>query len=165
MRKLVALAAGLLVLAFANYGIYARERLVRDGHLVFLRLAPVDPRSFMQGDYMRLNFEAADRALAASTPAEGGDGRLVLAVDAHGIGTYRRLDDGRPLAPGEAVIRYRVRGGVPRLPTNAFFFQEGRSAFYAGAQYGAFRVAPDGEAILTGLRGSRLEPLGPPAVR
>ncbi len=27
--------------------------------MVLLRLAPVDPRSLMQGDYMRLNYELA----------------------------------------------------------------------------------------------------------
>jgi len=166
MRKAVALAAGLLVLAFANYGIYARERLVREGRLVLLRLGPVDPRSLMQGDYMRLHFQVADQAESAPGAQGRTDGRIVVAVDADQVGSFRRLDDGRPLAPDEARIRYRIRGGgVPRLTTDSFFFEEGRAATYAGAQYGEFRVAPDGEAILTGLRGPRLEPLGRPAVR
>ena len=63
MRKAVALIAGLAVLAFVNFGIYGRERLLTEGQVVLLRMAPVDPRSLMQGDYMRLNFEAADAAL------------------------------------------------------------------------------------------------------
>ncbi|HMC93020.1 MAG TPA: GDYXXLXY domain-containing protein [Allosphingosinicella sp.] len=165
MRKAVALVAGLLVLAFVNYGIYGRERLVREGRVVVLRLAPVDPRSLMQGDYMRLRFEAADQAQLASGADSRADGRIVLALDANNVGTYRRIDDGRPLGPGEAVIRYRIRNGWSRLATDSFFFEEGQAETYAHAQYGAFRVAPDGEAILTGLRGPHLEPLGPQAVR
>lgn len=165
MRKAIALLAGLLVLGFVDYGIYGRERLVREGNLVFLRLAPVDPRSLMQGDYMRLRFEAAERPGGLFMPVAEGDGRIVLGVDANHVGTYRRLDDGRPLAPGEALIRFRVRGGAARLASDAYFFQEGQSALYAQARYGAFRVAPDGEAILVGLRGPRLEPLGPSPVR
>jgi len=82
MRKAVALVAGLLVLAFVNYGIYGRERLVREGRVMVLRLAPVDPRSLMQGDYMRLRFEAADQAQLASGADSRADGRIVLALDA-----------------------------------------------------------------------------------
>ena len=33
-----------------------KETLIRDGRPVFVELAPVDPRSLMQGDFMRLNF-------------------------------------------------------------------------------------------------------------
>jgi uncharacterized membrane-anchored protein len=165
MRKALALIAGLLVLAFVNYGIYGRERLVREGRVVVLRFAPVDPRSLMQGDYMRLRFEVADQVGFAPGTAQRADGRIVLALDANNVGTFRRIDDGRPLGRGEALIRYRVRNGIGRLTTDSFFFEEGQAAVYARAQYGAFRVAPDGEAILTGLRGPRLEPLGRPAVR
>jgi uncharacterized membrane-anchored protein len=43
--------------------------------------------------------------------------------------------------------------------TNAFFFQEGTAMRYQGARYGEFRVAPDGELRLTGLRGSELQGL------
>ena len=32
------------------------ERYIADGQPVFVELAPVDPRSLMQGDYMQLNF-------------------------------------------------------------------------------------------------------------
>jgi uncharacterized membrane-anchored protein len=165
MRKTIALLAGLLVLAFANYGIYGRERLVGEGRIVFLRLGPVDPRSLMQGDYMRLRFQVADQAEMAPGAPERRDTRIVLAVDANHVGTFRRIDDGRPVAPGEALIRCRVRHGISRLTTDSFFFEEGQAPTYAPAEYGEFRLTPDGEAILTGLRGPRLEPLGRPSFR
>jgi uncharacterized membrane-anchored protein len=165
MRKAVALVAGLLVLAFANYGIYGRERLVREGRPLFLRLAPIDPRSLIQGDYMRLRFQVADEAAFSPGAPDRTDARLVLALDANHVGSFRRFDDGRALAPGEALIRYRQRHGFGRLTTDSYFFEEGQAATYARAGYGEFRLAPDGEAILIGLRGPRLEPLGPPAFR
>jgi len=60
------LVAGLLiVLAAANAGIYEREQILARGQRVVLELAPVDPRSLMQGDYMRLNFDVANKTLAA----------------------------------------------------------------------------------------------------
>lgn len=160
MRKAIALAAGILVLAFANYGIYGRERLVNEGRIVFLQLAPVDPRSLMQGDYMRLRFQVADQAEPPFGRRTSGGGRIVLAVDSNNVGSFRRLDDGRPLAPGEALIRYRLRNGRGRLGTDSFFFEEGQAGAYSRAAYGEFRLAPDGEAILTAMRGPRLEKLG-----
>jgi uncharacterized membrane-anchored protein len=46
-----------------------------------------------------------------------------------------------------------------KFATNAYFFQEGTAARYEPARYGEFRVAPDGDLLLTGLRGKDLEPL------
>jgi uncharacterized membrane-anchored protein len=163
--RLLLLLAGLLVLGTVNFSIFGKEEIKREGEVVFLDLRPVDPRSLMQGDYMRLRFEAADQAEAAFGTRPSADGRIILAVDGNHVGSYRRVDDGRRLGPGEVPIRFRRRDGSGRLATESFFFEEGQAATYARAAYGEFRVAPDGEAILTGLRGPHLEPLGWPAVR
>lgn len=160
MRKAIALAAGLAVLAFVNFGIYQRERLVTEGRVVLLKLSPVDPRSLMQGDYMRLNFEAADQAFPFRSRPPGADGHVVVALDGQGVGHFRRLADSRPLAPGEVALRYRIRGGQANFATNAYFFEEGQAPAYAEAAYGEFRVGEDGEMILTGLRDGRLRGLG-----
>jgi uncharacterized membrane-anchored protein len=160
MRKAIALLAGLAVLAFANYGIYQRERLLTEGRVVLLRLGPVDPRSLMQGDYMRLRFQVADEAFARRRRTQLADGHVVVAVDPQGVGHFRRFADGRPLAPGEIALRYRIRGGEPNFATNAYFFEEGQAKTYAEAEFGEFRVGPDGDMILTGLRDERFQPLG-----
>jgi uncharacterized membrane-anchored protein len=164
MRKAIAITAGLIVLGAVNWGIYARERLLAEGQVVLLELAPVDPRSLMQGDYMALRFKVVDGAFGRGrTRTEQDDGRLIVRVDSRNVGTYMRRDDGSPLAAGEALLRYRVRNSEVKLATNAWFFQEGHARYYESARYGEFRVAPDGEAILTSLRGAKLEVLGPPA--
>lgn len=161
MRKAVALLAGIAILAFVNFGVWQREQLLTDGRTVLLRLAPVDPRSLMQGDYMRLNFEIANEAFPRFGPsAVTADGHVVVALDAQNVGHFRRFADAKPLAPNEIALRYRVRAGQPNFATNAFFFEEGTAQSYAGARYGEFRVGDDGEMILTGLRGERLQKLG-----
>lgn len=173
MRSAVAAIACLAILALVDLSIAAKERQLESGRVVYLELAPVDPRSLMQGDYMALRFRIANDARAlmrrSDSPGSRGffgrgdlataDGRIVAAVDQRAIGSYRRLDDGRPLAADELVLRYRVREGAVKFATNAFFFQEGTGARYQRARYGEFRVAPDGELLLTGLRGGELEPL------
>jgi uncharacterized membrane-anchored protein len=159
MRKAIAIIAGLAVLAIVNFGIYQRELLLTQGRVVLLKLSPIDPRSLMQGDYMRLNFEAADQAFPWQRRSRLADGHIVVGLDGRGVGHFRRFADERPLAPGEIILRYRVRGGQPRLATDAYFFEEGRASAFATAAYGEFRVAPDGEMLLTGLRDARYAPL------
>lgn len=161
MRRGFAIAAGLLMLALANVAIYGKEKLLTEGRVVLLELAPVDPRSLVQGDYMALAFQVAQEAFRREASEErAADGRIVLKLDEHGVGRFVRFDDGRPLTAGEVRMRYRIRGGRPKFATNAFLFEEGRARIYERARYGEFRVAIDGEAILTGLRAEDFVPLG-----
>lgn len=162
MRKWVVLISGVAILLGLNVVIYQRERLLTTGQVMMLELAPVDPRSLMQGDYMALRFALADEAFRSPATAAS-DGQVVVELDELGVARYRRHADGAAnvLGPDEALLRYRVRHGRPQFGTNAFFFQEGHADLYADARYGVLRVAPDGEAILVALRGPRLERLGP----
>ena len=155
MRKLAVLLGGLAVLALVNYSIYRKEQLLANGRVVLLELIPVDPRSLMQGDYMALRFR-----LQNDVPRNLRDGRLVVAIDNRGVGTFRRLDNGTPLAPDEVKIYYRVRADQVKIGTNAFFFQEGDERFYRGARYGEARVDADGQLLLTGLRDQNVQCLG-----
>lgn len=159
-REWVVLAAGIGVLAGVNVTIAARERHLAEGRVVLLELAPVDPRSLMQGDYMALRFKVENDAFGASRVQDLQDGRIVVKLDARGVGSYQRRDRGEPLGDGELALRYRVRGDRVKFATNAFFFQEGTAKQYETARYGELRAAPSGELLLTGLRGKDLQPLG-----
>ena len=161
MRRLTVALAGVVILIVANVGIYQKQQLVDSGRVVLLELAPVDPRSLMQGDYMALRFRVADEAFRSVDRNTLQDGRVVLAIDERNVGTFARFDSGEPIGPGEAVIRYRVRGNTPKFATNAFFFEEGTADAYTRARFGEFRVSPQGDAILTKMRGEKLEVLGP----
>ena len=162
MRKTIAILAGLAVLAAANWTIHGRERLLESGQVVLLELAPVDPRSLMQGDYMALRFKAADEAFGRNAGKQAEDGRIVVKLDARGVGQFVRRDDGSPLGDAEVAMRYRVREGRVKFASNAFFFQEGTARVYQAARFGEFRVAPSGEMLLKSLRGKDLELLGRP---
>jgi uncharacterized membrane-anchored protein len=160
VRRLIALLAGLVILAVVNYTVYQREQLLASGRVVLLELAPVDPRSLMQGDYMALRFEVARQAFGAERLAgTSADGRLILRLDPRGVAGFVRFDDDAPLAADEVRMRYRVRAGNPKFATNAFFFEEGTADRYTTARYGEFRVDADGESILTGLRDRDLKAL------
>jgi uncharacterized membrane-anchored protein len=165
MRSAIAAGTCALALILVNVAIADKERLLAHGKIVYLELAPVDPRSLMQGDYMALRFRIANDAGKNGLVIDGrpgsADGRIVAAIDERSIASFRRLDNGQPLAPDEIALRYRVRGGQVKFATNAFFFQEGTGGLYETAGYGEFRVADNGDMLLTGLRDGDLRQLGP----
>lgn len=150
-----------LALVVVNLGIAGRERLLREGTVVLLELAPVDPRSIMQGDYMALRFAIADPLRAAlAADRRHGDGYAVLALGAGGRASFvREQPSVQPLASGEVALRYRLRGGQLRIVSNAWFFTEGQAERWQPARLGELRLGADGEALLTGLRDEHLAPL------
>jgi uncharacterized membrane-anchored protein len=159
MRRTLVIFGGLaVVLAGMLFSIAQKERVLAQGRVVLLELAPVDPRSLMQGDYMQLDYAIA-RALTQALRAWPRDGRLVLAQGPGGVARFVRRHEGGPLAPGELLLRYRVRDGRLRLGAESFLFQEGHAERYARARYGELRVEPDGDSVLAGLRSAERVPL------
>tara|TARA_R110001599_G_scaffold55446_3_gene153457 strand:- start:227 stop:694 length:468 start_codon:yes stop_codon:yes gene_type:complete len=148
----------------ATMAIIGHERTLRDGQLVYLELAPVDPRSLMQGDYMALEF-ALNRELEAQMTLqkmEGGEQSAfaLLAVDDLGRTSLVGLADAVDSADDQVSMRVRQQGSRFSLGPNAFFFQEGTAAVYEQARWGGFRVAEDGAALLVSLHDEELKALG-----
>jgi uncharacterized membrane-anchored protein len=161
MRRLIMILTALAIFLLVNYIIWHREEISSNGRTILLELAPVDPRSLMQGDYMALRFRLADEAFPRNRFSGLRDGGIVLALDSNNIGTFRRFEDGTSIAADEALLRYRIRKGQPKFATNAFFFQEGQGGLYRNAKYGEFRASSDGEAILIAMRDAKLQTLEP----
>jgi uncharacterized membrane-anchored protein len=161
LRQAVLIIVACLVLGMLYVMIYQKEMTLREGKVVLLELAPIDPRSLMQGDYLVLRYKLAREVRADSLPL---DGHLVVALDGQGVATFRRVyTPNMSLAPEEHLLRYRRRGNDIRLGAESFFFQEGNAKYYSGAKYGELRVAENGDSVLSGLRGKELERLGPDA--
>lgn len=161
MRNIILLLTAALVFVLVNYNIWQREMLISSGRMILLELAPVDPRSLMQGDYMALRFKIAEEAFPYDKMKGLKDGRIVLAVASGNVAKFRRFADNVQPAADEVLFRYRIRNGEPKFATNAFFFQEKQGEYYRNAKFGEFRVSPDGEAILVKLRGADFQALGP----
>ena len=73
MRKKIAIGSLLIILALVNWSIAEKEKHLAEGKVVYLKLAPVDPRSLMQGDYMALRFRLAPQTRAAVLKLAGED--------------------------------------------------------------------------------------------
>ena len=142
-----------LVLGLSSLTIAGKQRIVDEGRQVLLPLAPADPRSLMQGDFMRLRYDRDIYPDGEAADALPWQGTLILAVDGADVGRYARPDDGRVLAPGEVRIAYRKNGfgGAVRFGAESFFFQEGDAYLYNVARFGVLRVDEDGATVLVGL--------------
>ena len=152
---------GAATLAVASWAIVEKENIVRHGQPVFVRLAPVDPRSLMQGDYMALDF-----ALPGDLRWEGGQHRgerprVLLRPDPALPSTYTLVeaDTGAARQPTDLVVPLSAKNGRWVFVTDAWFFREGDAAKFETARYGEFRILPNGSALLVGMADERLQPL------
>ena len=155
---IIALLGLALVLVVMTRNIAKYENHLAIGDTVLLALAPVDPRGFMQGDYMTLSY-ALERDVFAALNRDPGSyptneqGYVIVALDNNKVAQFMRLAANQPkgLANNEMAIHYRIRNGAMQLATNAFFFQEGHGEAFEAAEYGLFRVNDKGEPLLTNL--------------
>lgn len=146
----------LLLLIYFNWSVFQKEQTLTRGELVLFRLAPVDPRSLMQGDYMALNYEVAsvDELYSSDSLAFIPQrGYAVLALDSKRVAQIVRL---QPTTEGlgaeEVFINYhKGRYGLLKLGAESFFFEEGQGEAYEEAVYGGLRIDESGNSILVGL--------------
>ena len=161
MYRVIAFLSLIVVLALVNWSIYKKEFHIKNGTVIYLKLAPVDPRSLMQGDYMALHFDMA-RKIYDKLPkkenydswrhnADAKDGKVVVRLNEKGVASFARLYKGTALKENELLLDYRVRGGAVKFATNAFFFEDGSAIKYEKVEYGKFRVNAHGELLLMAL--------------
>ncbi len=148
----------LLVLATVNLFIFRKENILANRRTILLRLAPRDPRSLIQGDYMILGYSIA-RDVRIPKDQLGRKGRIVVSLDENNVAHFVRIHKGESLQDGEHLLFYRNRGGL-RIGAESFFFQEGDAELYSRARYAELNVDSSGASVLVGLRGEDFERLG-----
>lgn len=154
-----------IVLIAANLIIFQKEQIREEGRTVFLTLAPVDPRSMIQGDYMTLNYALWNEISArGETLLFAPVSHVVIRLDQNNVGHFARLplpDDS--INDDEILLHFWIeQREYYTFGAESFFFQEGHADYYADARYAELRVDDDGNAVLVGLRDVNLQPLGPP---
>lgn len=148
-------ASLLLTLLVANGAIWQKETLIRTGRPVFIALAPVDPRSSMQGDYMALDFQLP--ALDRNDLQTLRRAKVIAKIDDRGVAEMQDLAGQRTLAQDEIVIELVQTGSGLRPAANGWYFKEGEALRWSRAKYGEFRIDGQGRALLVNLRGPGLE--------
>jgi uncharacterized membrane-anchored protein len=139
-----------LLLVYFNHSIVKKEELLKDGQLVLLELAPVDPRSLMQGDYMRLRYKISEELHSENIQKRG---YCVVRLDSSGVANRIRFQkDLTPLNEGEFFIEYTSPNQWNvNIGAESYFFQEGQAEKYENAKYGGVKIDKNGNSILIGL--------------
>ena len=139
-----------VLLVYFNFTVYKKEELLKNGKLVLLELAPVDPRSLMQGDYMILRYEISENFDAEKSPKRG---YCIVKIGPDGIARKVRFQKNlTPLKPEEHAIEYRSSDPWNmNIGAESFFFQEGQGKKYEQAKYGALKIDDRGNSLLFGL--------------
>lgn len=185
LREAIFIATTILVLCGFAWSVYEKEELIRTGETVFLELAPRDPRSLMQGDYMVLNYKIGEDIRQAGAKPRRRDengfvempepfphnstlpkrGYAVIAVNSKNIAEYKRLyEEKTPMAANEKLVKFRHGSWRVDIVPNSFMFQEGHAKYYDRAKYGVFKFDAEGNCLLTGLADEKREIINPPAI-
>ena len=147
-----------LILLFFILAVRKNEMIKQEGQLVLLELAPVDPRSLMQGDYMILNYhlfqEYREQKQSVNDTIEPHKRGLVrIALDANNVGQFVSLENTADiLEDNQIYIKYfNYDHARFTLGAESYFFEEGKAALFEKAKYGGLRVDNQGNSILIGL--------------
>lgn len=158
-KRIIIVLNLIMVLGLFTRSILKKETLLSDGQLILLELAPVDPRSLMQGDYMSLNYAIAENIDRNTIPKRG---FCVVKLGENGIAKRERIQANKtPLYENEYLIAYTPGQwqGI-NIGAESFFFQEGEAEKYENAKYGGIKVDHEGNSLLIGLydeRGRKIE--------
>ena len=156
-----------LCFGLINWDVWRKEAVVAHGEVIFVPLAPVDPRSLMQGDYMALRFDIptpvmeglanlSDRAVRTHAPV------VMQLNDKQQAKIVRLAQPKETLASNERLMPLKRLKGDWVLVTDAYFFPEGQGKAFEAARFGEFRVLPDGRALLIGLSAADGTPIRSP---
>jgi len=173
------------LLGAVNYKVQQFEDVLATGKPIVLKIAPVDPRSLMQGDYMILNYailsefqqsqvlpesneslesnESIDTlesnettettGIDESSPS-GNKAYLLVHLDKNHVATFCEEQSDIPTdfkhCTPNVYLPIRYKGWLPELPSQDYFFAEGKGEHYAQAEYAEYRFK-DGILLLARL--------------
>ena len=171
------------LLGAVNYKVQQFEDVLATGKPVVLKIAPVDPRSLMQGDYMVLNYailsefqqsqvlSESNESLDSNEPIDtvesnettgidesspsGKKAYILVHLDQNHVATFCEEQSEIPTdfkhCTPNVYLPIRYKGGwLPKLPSQDYFFAEGKGEHYAQAEYAEYRFK-DGILLLARL--------------
>ncbi|MFB6348284.1 GDYXXLXY domain-containing protein [Moraxella sp. ZJ142] len=145
---LTLVSLGVMAVMVINY-----ERHLATGRVVYAPLGVSDPRSWLQGDYMALNYQLnADKATTGTTAKY----RLGYALlDNRSI--IRRIT-WQPVDKAVPIVLNGTQGDW-QLPPDGWLFAEGLGECYAQAKFAKLSLDDDGQVLLIDLVGDDLQDL------
>lgn len=162
LRTLILFGTVAVFLYFVNTGIMNAENNIKNATVAYFELAPVDPRSLIQGDYMTLRYTIENDARDVVS-GNRDRGQLVLSIDENQIAHFeRRYFEDDTLEDDEILVNFYARSSWSvRVGVDSFFFQEGQAEAYSVARYAEVRILEDGGVMLIHLADENRETIVP----
>ena len=179
MKRISEIIITIIVLGVIVYAFQVkadRDQLILTGKEILLELAPVDPLSLLQGQYMIINF-ALERENIELKEEDVNSGRIhinhnesariVLRYNESGVANFNRFKDDQLLASNEILFKIKARRAWRGseysyridVEQESFLFKENTEKKYESAKYGVFKVGPDGDFVLVDLADKDLNKL------
>ena len=155
------------LLGAVNYKVQQFEDVLATGKPVVLKIAPADPRSLMQGDYMVLNYailsefqqiqfssESNETTGIDELSPSGKKAYILVHLDKNHVATLCEAQSEIPTdfkhCTPNVYLPIRYKGWSPELPSQDYFFAEGKGEYYAQSEYAEYRFK-DGILLLARL--------------
>ena len=158
------------LLGAVNYKVQQFEDVLATGKPVVLKIAPADPRSLMQGDYMVLNYAILSELQQSQFSSESNESNettgidelspsgkkayILVHLDKNHVATLCEAQSEIPTdfkhCTPNVYLPIRYRGWSPELPSQDYFFAEGKGEYYAQSEYAEYRFK-DGILLLARL--------------
>jgi uncharacterized membrane-anchored protein len=125
-RVVLFILAGLVQVALIAAMVFDRVGILRDGREVSLQTRPVDPRDFLRGDYVVLNYDISSVAAAElkDQPAAGKHTSVYVRLAPNAEGFHSAVSvhrDPVPVSAPDVLIRGRVMSGTNCGPDGDLF--------------------------------------------
>ena len=176
MKKLLPLHLAIFSIALFCGLILQHEWHLRHSQSIYVELAPVDPRSVLQGDYMALNYDLHFSATAAGNATERSAPEISIEdfKDQSRVMSYVQLDHQRRVIKtsfDRSILNQSERSARLMLKNpgntfeglypaaNSFMFAEGLEPCYRNAKFAELKLKDKGEALLADLVDQQLKPL------
>ncbi len=138
MRKILIVAVTMLILTAINFKIYQTEHSIKYGKSIYLKLAPIDPRSLMQGDYMALRYDIENELSDANL---GNIKKIVLTLNKNRVAKIKSFEKVDKLGKDDFLVSFKKKPYRAELKlAHRYYFQEGKAKTYQKAVYGKFKT-------------------------
>jgi uncharacterized membrane-anchored protein len=147
---------------FLLFTAWQKEQILQHGEIAALELAPLDPRSMLQGDYVQLNYEIQTnyREHYNENTSALPDGKIEILLEksaktinynGKNIPVYTASNFARAGMGDGFTMNGKARAGTLTLGIEHFFIPENSGAEWEEKTYAIVRIAENGDAILETL--------------
>lgn len=130
----------LLLLILISFSVWKEEGYKKEEPF-YLKLAPVDPRSLLQGDYMILNYDIVEQAREKIRDLQNlkqkriKRGFIVIRLDKDKVGHFKDVVEEPSSDRNVLFIAFHFNGSDIKINADSFLFQEGQAKLYEKVQY------------------------------